>query len=567
MGIEDKYIQTKNKITYFDEDLIQEISLPKKFTYPFYYTPHPLVKLATEDLQNYLENDFKVNHNFGLYGENTENAIGKMFGVLVVQDKNGKVGYLSAFSGKVADSNHHEKFVPPVFDMLTEGGFFNEGVKPINDINKKIKELEKNEHYQYLKIKLKKVFEQSEKSIADFRQIMRENKAQRRKIRKEKKLNLNKNEYELVEADLIKQSHRDQYMLRVLTEEWNQKLEKYQIEIDVFENELEALKTERKERSSALQNRLFESYSFLNVKREKKHLRDIFEETIFERPPAGAGECSTPKLLQYAFLNQLKPLAFAEFWWGASPKSEIRKHKYFYPACSGKCRPILKHMLDGIQIEENPLLINLAKEKQLKIVYEDEELVVVNKPTELLSVPGIEIQDSVYTRLQDMLKGVEPLIIHRLDMSTSGLLVVAKTKETHKHIQRQFLKKTVNKRYTALLSGTIEKDEGVIELPLRLDPLDRPRQIVCFDKGKKSRTLWKVIERNNETTKVHFWPITGRTHQLRVHSAHELGLNAPIVGDDLYGIVKDRLYLHAGLLEFQHPKTKENLCFEIEADF
>lgn len=567
MGIEDKYIQTKNKITYFDEDLIQEISLPKKFTYPFYYTPHPLVKLATEDLQNYLENDFKVNHNFGLNGENTENAIGKMFGVLVVQDKNGKVGYLSAFSGKVADSNHHEKFVPPVFDMLTEGSFFNEGVKPINEINKKIKELEKNEVYLNWKAEYDKIVEKSEKSIADFRQIMRENKAERRKIRKEKKLTLNQNEYELVEADLIKQSHRDQYMLRVLTEEWSQKLEKIQIEIDVFENELEALKTERKERSSALQNRLFESYSFLNIKREEKHLRDIFEETIFERPPAGAGECSTPKLLQFAFLNQLKPLAFAEFWWGASPKSEIRKHKHFYPACSGKCRPILKHMLDGIQIEENPLLINLAKEKQLKIVYDDEELVVVNKPTELLSVPGIEIQDSVYTRLQDMLKGVEPLIIHRLDMSTSGLLVVAKTKETHKHIQRQFLKKTVNKRYTALLSGTIEKDEGVIELPLRLDPLDRPRQIVCFDKGKKSRTLWKVIERNNETTKVHFWPITGRTHQLRVHSAHELGLNAPIVGDDLYGIVKDRLYLHAGLLEFQHPKTKENLCFEIEADF
>lgn len=567
MEIEDKYIQTKNKITYFDEDLIREISLPKKFTYPFYYTPHPLVKLATEDLQNYLENDFKVNHNFGLNGENTENAIGKMFGVLVVQDKNGKVGYLSAFSGKVADSNHHEKFVPPVFDMLTEGSFFNEGVKPINEINKKIKELEKNEVYLNWKAEYDKIVEKSEKSIADFRKLMRENKAERRKIRKEKKLVLNENEYELVEADLIKQSHRDQYMLRVLTEEWSQKLEKIQIEIDVFENELEALKTERKERSSALQNRLFESYSFLNIKGEEKHLRDIFEETIFERPPAGAGECSTPKLLQYAFLNQLKPLAFAEFWWGASPKSEIRKHKYFYPACSGKCRPILKHMLDGIQIEENPLLINLAKEKQLKIVYEDEELVVVNKPTELLSVPGIEIQDSVYTRLQDMLKGVEPLIIHRLDMSTSGLLVVAKTKETHKHIQRQFLKKTVNKRYTALLSGTIEKDEGVIELPLRLDPLDRPRQIVCFEKGKKSRTEWKVIERNKETTKVHFWPITGRTHQLRVHSAHELGLNAAIVGDDLYGIVKDRLYLHAGLLEFQHPKTKENLCFEVEADF
>src|SRR5690625_4556561 len=231
-----------------------------------------------------------------------------MFGVLVVKDKNGRLGYLSAFSGKVADSNHHKRFVPQVYDMLIEGSFLNEGVKPINEINKKIKELEKNEHYHYWKIKYKEVVEQSEKSIADFRQIMRENKAERRKIRKEKKLTLNQNEYELVEADLIKQSHRDQYMLRVLTEEWSQKLEKIQIEIDVFENELEALKTERKERSSALQNRLFESYSFLNIKREEKHLRDIFEETIFERPPAGAGECSTPKLLQFAFLNQLKPL-------------------------------------------------------------------------------------------------------------------------------------------------------------------------------------------------------------------------------------------------------------------
>lgn len=567
MGISAKNIETIDKITYFDEEFIKEIELPEKFTYPFYYIPHPLVKLATEDLQNYLENDFKVDHNFGHTDEPKDNAIGKMFGVLIVQDKNKKIGYLSAFSGKVANNNHHEKFVPPVFDMLTEGSFFNEGVVPINEINQKIKVLENDEEYLNQKKYYEEILEESVNSIADFRQIMRANKAERRKIRQEKKLIVNEVEYQIIEADLIKQSHRDQHMLRVLTEDWNQKLEEIQTKIYFFEEQITQLKTERKERSSALQNRLFESYSFLNTKGEVKHLRDIFEETIFERPPAGAGECSTPKLLQYAYLNQLKPLAFAEFWWGASPKSEIRRHKYFYPACSGKCRPILKHMLDGIEIEENPLLINLARDKQLKIIYEDDDLVVVNKPVELLSVPGIEIQDSVYSRLQDLLKGIEPLIIHRLDMSTSGLLVVAKTKETHKHIQRQFLQKKVNKRYTALLSERIEGDEGVIELPLRLDPLDRPRQIVCFEKGKKSRTEWKVIEKQENTTKIHFWPITGRTHQLRVHAAHKLGLNAPIVGDDLYGIVKDRLYLHAGLLEFIHPKTKEKMKFEIEADF
>lgn len=567
MRFKEETIKTTNKITYFDPDLTKEIDLPEKFTYPFYYTPHPLVVLAAKDLQNYLENDFVVNHNFGLNGENKEKVIGKMFGVLVVQDKSGKLGYLSAFSGKVADTNHHEKFVPPVFDMLLEGSFFNEGVIPINEINKKIKDLEKNKIYLKWKHEYNKLLEESNNSIGAFRQVMRENKAERRRIRRDKKLVLSKLDYELIEIDLIKQSHRDQYLLRILTEEWNQKLDEIQKKIKVFEDEIEELKTERKEKSSSLQNRLFESYSFLNINGEVKHLKDIFEKTVFERPPAGAGECSTPKLLQFAFLNQLKPLAFAEFWWGASPKSEIRRHKHFYPACSGKCRPILKHMLTGIEIEENPLLINLAKEKQLVIVYEDDELIVVNKPVELLSVPGIEIQDSVYTRLQDMLNGPEPLIIHRLDMSTSGLLVVAKTKESHKHIQRQFLQKKVIKRYTALLSETIDENFGVIELPLRLDPLDRPRQIVCFEKGKKSRTEWKVIEKRDNITKVHFWPITGRTHQLRVHAAHHLGLNAPIMGDDLYGTVKDRLYLHADLLEFQHPKTKEKISFEVKADF
>ena len=224
-------------------------------------------------------------------------------------------------------------------------------------------------------------------------------------------------------------------------------------------------------------------------------------------------------------------------------------------------------MLEGIELEENPLLQNLAEGKDIQTVYEDEFLIVVNKPADLLSVPGIEIQDSVYTRLQERLNPVEPLIVHRLDMATSGLLVVAKTKKAHHFLQNQFIKKTVKKRYTALLCKRIRGEEGEIDLPLRGDFDDRPRQLVCFEHGKKAITKWKVMERDENTTKVRFWPLTGRTHQLRMHAAHELGLNAPIVGDDLYGKSADRLFLHAAELEFVHPETKEKIHFIVKEDF
>jgi tRNA pseudouridine32 synthase/23S rRNA pseudouridine746 synthase len=334
-----------------------------------------------------------------------------------------------------------------------------------------------------------------------------------------------------------------------------------------FEDKIEALKKDRRERSSALQAQLFEQYVFLNKYDKKKSLQAIFADTVFGKPPAAAGECATPKLLQYAFLNGYKPIAMAEFWWGVSPKSDIRQHKQFYPACTGKCKPILQHMLEGMPVDENPLLQNPGEAHQLEIIYEDDSFVVVNKPAELRSVPGVNIDDSVYTRLKAKFDGVEPLIIHRLDMATSGLLVVAKTKDAHKQIQAHFLKRTVAKRYTALISKVIDGIEGEISLPLRGDLENRPRQLVCFDYGKKALTKWKVIQRNETTTKVHFWPFTGRTHQLRMHAAHELGLCAPIVGDDLYGNASDRLYLHAAHLSFVHPVTKEMVSFDLTEDF
>ena len=558
---------TQNSITYFSDSSVNGITVPERFTFPFYYEPHPLTQIAAAELQHYLETQTELDHNFGLTADQQGLVIGKMFGVLVVQDNNGKLGYLAAFSGKLAGTNNHPKFVPPVFDMLIENSFFLKEEEILNSINQQIKAIESDEHYSILKSNFEQFIAQSVLEITAFKKQLKSNKENRKKHREAQQPVLSEQEYTHFEADLIKQSLSDKWELTVLSNRWKQLLEATQSEITLFENSIEALKKERKEKSAALQQQLFEQYAFLNQDGKEKSLQAIFSETVFGKPPAAAGECATPKLLQYAFLNGYKPIAMAEFWWGASPKSEIRKHRQFYPACTGKCKPILSHMLEGVPMDENPLLKNSGEGTTLTIFYEDDSLVVVNKPAELLSVPGIQIQDSVYTRLQAAFGNIEPLIIHRLDMSTSGLLVVAKTKEAHKHIQRQFLKRTVIKRYTALLSKVISGEEGEIKLPLRGDLDNRPSQLVCFEFGKKAHTRWKVIQRNETTTKVHFWPLTGRTHQLRMHAAHELGLNAPIVGDDLYGTASNRLHLHAAYLEFVHPRTKETLCFEAAEAF
>lgn len=258
----------------------------------------------------------------------------------------------------------------------------------------------------------------------------------------------------------------------------------------------------------------------------------------------------------------------AEFWWGKSPSSEIRKHGFFYPACKSKCEPILTHMLEGLEMDENPMLINPAIGKNLDIVYEDAYLLVINKPGDFFSVPGKNIHDSVLNRMKMLYpEATGPLIVHRLDMGTSGLMLIAKTKEIHQHLQSQFIKRRIKKRYAALLDGIVDTDEGFINLPLRVDLDDRPRQLVCYEYGKSAQTAWKVVQRFDNQTKIHFFPITGRTHQLRLHASHPKGLNMPIKGDDLYGRKADRLYLHAEFLEFVHPITNEVVHVEVSAPF
>ena len=550
----------------FNED-VSTIKLPKKLNFPFYYDVHPLCEIAAKQVQYFLETNSELQHNFGLENNAGLLPIGKMFGVLIVE-KNGELGFLAAYSGKLANSNSVAFFVPPVFDMLTDNGYFLRKEEELNAINKEIEVLENNTDLKNL-IKNRTDLEASSKQEIDsFKQKIKINKQTRKQERILKKEILSIDEYQQFEADLIKQSLYDKHLLKELTGNYETELNSIKKEISILTDQIEILKNLRKSKSNSLQNWLFTNYTFLNAESEEKSLLDIFKTALHSQPPAGAGECCAPKLFQYAYKNNLKPIALAEFWWGQSPKSEVRKHKQFYPSCWGKCEPILSHMLQGLQVDENPFLKNPAKDKELEIIYDDAYLVVVNKPAEFLSVPGINISDSVYERIKHRYpQATGPLIVHRLDMSTSGLMVLAKNKDTHENLQKQFIKRKVKKSYIALLDGLIKADSGKIELPLRVDLDDRPRQIVCYEYGKMGITEFKVLSKTENSTRIQYFPITGRTHQLRVHSAHKSGLNAPIKGDDLYGTKSNRLHLHAHTLEFFHPITKEWVIFKAVPDF
>lgn len=449
----------------------ENLPLPQLFTYPFHYTPHPLCVKAAEEVQQYLQTRTDWHE---------ELQQGKMFGVLVVKTPTGEVGYLAAFSGNLAGSNHHDYFVPPVYDLLNPDGYFKEEEARISAINVMLNHT--NDNYQEI---------------------------------------------------------------------------------------IEALKEERKQRSIALQQWIFEQFRLRNARGEEQDIYSIFTQTAHRNPPAGTGECAAPKLLQYAYLNNLKPLAMAEFWWGDSPKGEIRRHGHYYPACRHKCEPILNFMLQGLQVEPNPLLTSNTDATQLETVYEDDYLLVVNKPAGMLSVPGKTGQASVLTLLQERYPDATgPILVHRLDMATSGLLLAAKDKDTHALLQKQFEGRTVKKRYIALLEGIPQAEpKGFIRLPLRPDFDNRPLQMVCYEYGKPAVTRYEIMDTENDRTRMAFYPETGRTHQLRVHAAHPEGLNCPIVGDPLYGQPANRLYLHAERLEFRHPITDKRMQIQKEAPF
>ena len=531
---------------------IAGIELPRLFTYPFHYTPHPLCVMAAGEVQAYINKQTRWKE---------ELDKGKMFGVLIVRTSSGQTGYLAAFSGNLCGSNSHSFFVPPVYDLLKPDGFFKIEEEQISAINHQIGQLQNCDRYLELQQKMERETVSSQQALSEARKVLKAAKEKREQRRLHRP---NENE----QAAMIRESQYQKAEFKRLERYWKEQISEIKTEMESFSSRIEALKAERRNRSAALQQKLFQQFNFLNAKGETKNLCAIFEETVQKTPPAGAGECAAPKLLQYAYLSGLSPIAMAEFWWGESPKTEIRHHGYYYPSCRGKCEPILRHMLQGLNVEPAPSERYSLSQNMPEILFEDQWLLVLHKPEGVLSVPGKSEEQSIYSLLRARYpEATGPLVVHRLDMATSGLLLAAKTQEVHRHLQAQFENRSIKKRYIALLDGILSEEEGVIDLPICPDYLDRPRQMVNEELGKTAITRYRVMDRKNGQTRIAFFPLTGRTHQLRVHAAHPLGLNCPIVGDELYGRKAERLYLHAEYLEFIHPVSGQRMVIEKKAEF
>ena len=618
--------------------LSTSIPSPRQFTYPFCYEVDPLAEAASLELQRYIADADLMS---------TEKGCGKMFGVLVVEyeDESGALqrGFLAAYSGLLGGRNDWPYFVPPVFDAQQPDGHFKRTEREISAINHEIAAIEHDAEYLQSVEQHEQTKKRLQAEVDAFKAEVDAAKA-RRDARRKSGEPLSEEE----QAEMIRES---QFMKAELRRR-RKAMEKAESTLNTQHSTLlKSLQRKRKQMSDELQRWLFSAYRMLNAKGEERDLIDIFREYTHAMPPAGAGDCCAPKLLQYAYLHHLRPVCMAEFWWGESPASEIRHHLHYYPACRSKCLPILTHMLKGLDVAPNPLA-QKRHTAEPRVLYADEYIMVVDKPAGMLSVPGkaesvrSEFSDSANISVEEYFANNSKLktqnskflkAAHRLDMDTSGLLVLARTEQAYVELQRQFASRETVKRYEAVLSGVpkhivggygipavaiantggygipsvaianscshlyfygqglrqecrsllrlepfaiqfAKYSSGCISLPLIADINDRPRQRVDMEHGKPALTLYNIVEvravdANTAvayTTKkvdkcrtlVHLYPKTGRTHQLRVHCAHPLGLACPILGDPLYGIERaDRMYLHAAELTFRHPVTGETMHF------
>lgn len=528
------------KLHYFLHD-VSGIELPTQFTYPFHYVPHELCKIAASEVMEYA---------LAKREWHDELMEGKMLGVLVVKDADGNLGYLAAYSGNLAHTGEHEYFVPHVYNLLQPDGVFRMGEAQISAINRRIKALESSPDYDNLKSQhddKARFFDYEEKQM---RKAIETERAKRHELRNSGLLTP-----EQVQ-EITRQSQFQKAELKRLRQRHVQELDKLKKHIVEHQSLIDSLKRQRKVMSEDLQQQLFELFILHNARGESDNVANIFYKNLHRLPPGGTGDCCAPKLLNYAYTQQLQPLCMAEFWVGQSPQGEVRHHGHFYPACRSKCLPLLQFMLQGLDVEPNSLDESLGH-ISLPVVFEDEWILIVDKPEGMLTVPG-KVQDT--TSVLDIVKrrlpqATGPLVVHRLDQATSGLVMIAKTKEVHKSLQSQFADRRIGKSYLAVLEGVPTHDYGVIDLPLCPNPYDRPRQMVSAEHGKRAVTEYKILEVRGNKAFVEFHPLTGRTHQLRVHASHLRGLNCPIVGDMLYGNASDRLYLHAQSLSFTHPIT------------
>ena len=579
-----------------DQVLLSGIDIPERMNNPLDYQPHPLCIAVCKELQTYLSEreDWRE-----------EIDKGKMFGVLIVENAQpepgaSKIGYLAAYSGQIGGRSDWDDFVPAVFDYLQPDGYFKTHETEISDINQRIKQLEGNKHIKEAKSLIQQLQEKRKQTIAAYQEKMKEAKAKRDARRKTGNLTTEE------EAEMVKESQFMKAELRRLKKSLSEKTT-LETEYEVFQADILRLKQLRKSLSDTLQQWLFSQFRMQNHEGKLKDLLEIFRDAALRDypqatlatsriaalkmvPPAGSGECCEPKLLQYAYLHGYKPLQMAMFWWGESPKEEIRHHLQFYPACNGKCKPILHWMLPDRVFDSK-----IAEKQALEILYEDDQLAVIHKPSGLLSVPGKDSsQPSVYSIMRKKYPAASsPLIVHRLDMATSGLMIIAKTDFAYHRLQKEFLHHRVQKKYIAIIGckdqeacdkiwekakkkemreeerSSIAAEKQKISLPLMPDYLDRPRQIVNHEQGKEAITEYEVLDRIDAThLRLALYPKTGRTHQLRVHCAHHEGLNAPILGDPLYGNEKaSRLHLHAEEITFEHPLTGKEINIKREADF
>ena len=590
------------------------IPSPRQFTYPFCYEVDPLAEAASLELQRYIADADLMS---------TEKGCGKMFGVLVVEyeDESGALqrGFLAAYSGLLGGRNDWPYFVPPVFDAQQPDGHFKRTEREISAINREIAAIEHDPEY----LQSVEQHEQTKKRLqAEVDAFKAEVDAA--KVRRDARRKSGEPLSEEEQAEMIRESQFMKAELRRRRKAMEQADSTLNTQHSTF---LKSLQRKRKQMSDELQRWLFSAYRMLNAKGEERDLIDIFREYTHAMPPAGAGDCCAPKLLQYAYLHHLRPVCMAEFWWGESPASEIRHHLHYYPACRSKCLPILTHMLKGLDVAPNPLA-QKRHSAEPRVLYADEYIMVVDKPAGMLSVPGkaesvrSEFSDSANISVEEYFANLqlptnsqlptEQFTIgeadnsklkiqnskflkaaHRLDMDTSGLLVLARTEQAYVELQRQFASRETVKRYEAVLSGVPTQNSKLktqnsstqpsgcleaISLPLIADINDRPRQRVDMEHGKPALTLYNIVEVravdantavayttkkvDKRRTLVHLYPKTGRTHQLRVHCAHPLGLACPILGDPLYGIERaDRMYLHAAELTFRHPVTGETMHF------
>ena len=543
-----------NAFHRFKKD-IDGVEFPRRFNNPFYYSPHPLCLMAADEVRAFLSGDDALL---------AETGKGKMFGVLVVQTPSGETGYLMAFSGLLFGRNIYDGFVPPVYDMQSPQGYFKQEEARISSINRTVKDLEESADFKSAVEALRDIKNEAERALSETTMLFKANKEERRKKRESGMLSADD------EALLTKQSQFEKAELKRARRNWETRIEEKAAVVTSFNERIKALGAERRNRSLALQRWLFEQFVVLNANGEGKSLLEIFEEKLSALPPAGAGECAAPKLMQYAYRNSLKPLALAEFWVGESPVGEVRRDGCFYGACKSKCEPILGYMLQGLDVEESALEKG-GDISSIKIVYEDESLLVVNKPSGVLSVPGIVGGTSVQQWLREKYSDNTLLVVHRLDMATSGLLVVAKSMQVYKMMQQLFAERKVEKHYMALLDGVPQNVKGRIELPLAPDYMNRPRQKVDYENGKSAVTCYSIIDvvkyNGKKCALVRFEPLTGRTHQLRMHAASKEGLDCPIVGDALYGKVDKRLMLHAEFLKFRHPLSGETIVVTSKVNF